>query len=158
MEYYNRGGQRTMKQILIPEDKQLDKVTEIEIIHEFYKALPEDSYLKKILVNIPDYCEDQINNDWVICPLEEANGLQAGLEEKEAGITKLEEKVEDITKLLVAAEAKAIRARDDEDRSKVYYAAETEYYNKGLQTIKDQEQQIIELKAKLYDVLIGGAK
>lgn len=147
-----------MRTILIPEDKPLDRPTEVAIIKEFYAALPEDSYLKKILVNIPDYCEDQINNDWVICPLEEANGLQAGIEEKEAWITKLEEKIEEQNKLIVAADKKAKRLEEDIARNKEVYNFEAEYYYAGLQTVKEQEKVILELKAKLYDLLIGGVK
>ena len=49
----------------------MTKDREIEIVSTFYNSLPEDSYLKIILKGMPEYCEEQIRNDWAINPLEE---------------------------------------------------------------------------------------
>lgn len=158
------------KRLTIPEN--MGKGQEIALMYDFYQALPQDSYLKSILKQLPAYCEVQIQNDWGIDPIETISGLQR----ETSQTTKESEKaakatVDEIAKLTRRAEwaegvAKDIEAERDkllEIRAELKKEIErlTNELNEQLDDCKIQrqgkealEREIQVLKAKLYDYII----
>ena len=138
--------------------ESLTKDQEIKLINDFYNALPQDSYLKEIMVNLPDYLADQIRNDWTICPLETINGLQAGLDEKDKTIKQLEEKAAEYEKLFTGSKAKLEISRDNLQKAQEELAKKQEEAREQRLRAAGAEMEVIELKAKLYDYMVGNNK
>lgn len=59
-----------IKMVKVPQDGNMSKVQEIEVITKFMEALPEGSYLASILKGMTRYCTQQIEDDFGISPLD----------------------------------------------------------------------------------------
>lgn len=143
----------------------LDKAEETNLIYNFYDALPADSYLKTILAGMPEYCDGQIRNDWNFSPLETIQEYVKKLNNSDVEINKLAKQIADLDKQLEESRNlwnvanKALR--EYREKEAALQASQEFTYNaldEKIVTLKLRDQEIIELKARLYDVMVEEAR
>jgi hypothetical protein len=146
--------------------ENMNKEEEIEVIRKFYEALPENSYLHMMFEGCVGHCFENIMNDWAINPFEEmkrcyddkvkaeieANGLREQVGKLEIEVDKEirvnKDTVEFYKGSIVELNNKIQKLMYDIDN----YAMEVDRLN---QEAKNQDEAIMRLKAKLYDLTIG---
>lgn len=135
--------------------KNMDKDTEIDAINLFFNALPQDSYLRTLLQGFTSYAEEQIRNDWTINPLDTIRNLRDDLKIKENRITTVEESAEKAYH--AEAEYKSLYEFHKElaEKNGAELFRQLEKITQQGEKIKSQAQEILELKAKLYDLMTG---
>jgi len=153
------------KTVKVPQmdGQDLTKAQEIEIINKFYEALPEGSYLKSIFKGLPGYCEQQIENDWGISPLETIDHQYKEAGEHRAKVAQVEKErdaaLEERNRAQQEAKAatEALAAQKDltENWVKSFKEKQLEAHELNAK-VQDQAQEIIKLKAKLYDLMVQG--
>lgn len=111
----------------------MTKAQEIEALNKFYAGLPEDSYLREILKGIPERTAVQIQNDFCIPLLAPDAELRAAMEAEE--LRQLRAAVQE-----VARQNQSLKAQLKEAHEHVYVLS----------------SQMMQLKAKLYDLLYAG--
>jgi hypothetical protein len=154
------------KRITIGEE--LTRGEEIQLITDFIAALPENSYLAAILRGMDRYATTEIENDWGINIIEsrdhymeEAGKLKSEIErhdQKEAAMQAENEKVYGILECAnthgreMEKEVERLQAEIEEQGKTAKLA-----YEMRQESDARYEQEIIELKAKLYDMIVKGA-
>lgn len=129
----------------------------LEQIREIVAKLGEDSYIATAFEGCFEMAEQNIDNDWAFSPKHKINCL-------ESQIAELKDDV-DMWTVKCSERGKAIdRVQEDcnywRDHCK---EAQSNYYNEEARCdtleakIKEQEQQILELKARLYDYMVKEA-
>lgn len=151
---------KTIKILQLP-GHELTKNQEIEIINKFYEAIPEGSYLAALLKGLPQYCEQQILNDWAINPLETVDSLKrqvADTNNRNASLQKqvegLQKQVEELEGALTAAGYATEAAQQSAKNLEESYNKTEAARHKAETARIVAESEVIRLKAKLYDYMV----
>lgn len=126
----------------------------LEQIRKIVEGLGEDSYLSMAFEGCFEMAEQNIDNDWAFSPKHRINCLECKVVELESDIETL------ITKNNSKDTAINSMQEDCNYWREHCKEAQNNYHNEEArcesleEQIKEQEQQILELKAKLYDYMV----
>lgn len=152
-----------MLKITIPQT--MTKEHETTLILDFYNGLPADSYLKELLAGLPEYCAEQIRNDWTISPLETIRNNAEQLSRQDQQISKFDEVEASYVKTITRKEERIAQLEERRNHDRQVYVDLQDQLEAAKAEAKEQrlraagaEMEIQELKAKLYDLLVAGGK
>lgn len=140
------------------------KAEEIQSIKEYCKQLPADSYLSMLLVGVSEYCEHEIENDSGCALTESIDYYRKQVSElKNSKELAVKDAEIDLLKGQLAArthESELLRTAHDEswsDLQNMRTTLDSTRYDKARLEVQvaTQTQEIIELKAKLYDLMVA---
>ena len=122
-------------------------------IDKIIKEAGPDSYIGITFAGIVEQAEENITNDWGICPVKDLEAAQERIDENTRTIAKLETACRDHMQETEDADE---RYKNERNLAFEYLAKLNETAGKldaANDTIKNLQAEIVTLKAKLYDLM-----
>lgn len=122
-------------------------------IEKIVNEAGKDSYIGITFDGMIALCEENITNDWGCNPINKASQLTKELEEAQKDIKALVSQNDDLKEQMktISGALKAAQAKNEE--LKTTYSEMSDNLNEYAGIIKGKDATIIELKAKLYDLM-----